>query len=70
MLPQKINKRMYPSDVQRISDMNVVGSQHSLANLPQNLNAPFKNNMTYKYNMNKSNLSKLTKEQLIELLLA
>ena len=70
MLPQKINKRMYPSDVQRISGMNVVGSQHSLANLPQNFNAPFKNNMTYKYNMNKSNLSKLTKEQLIELLLA
>ena len=39
MLPQKINKRLHPSDVQRISDMNVVDSQHSLANLS---NAPNK----------------------------
>ena len=60
---------MYPSDVQRISDMNVVGSQHSLANLPQNLNVYSENNLTYNI-MNKSNLSKLTKDQLITLLLA
>ena len=66
MLPQKINKRLHPSDVQQISDMNVVDSQHSLANLS---NAPNKNNITYNI-MNKSNLEKLTKDQLITLLLA
>ena len=70
MSHNKVTRKRYPSDVQRISDMNVVGSQHSLANLPQNLNAPFENNMLYYYNMNKSNLSKLTKNQLIELLIA
>ena len=67
MLPQKINKKTYPSDVQPISGMNVVDSRHSLPNLS---NAPNKNNMLYYYNMNKSNLSKLTKNQLIELLIA
>ena len=38
--------------------------------LSKNPNAPFENNMLYYYNMNKSNLSKLTKNQLIELLIA
>ena len=65
-MAQQINKRLHPSDVQRISDMNVVDSRHSLVNLS---NASNKNNLSIKY-MNKSNLSKLTKEQLIELLLA
>ena len=66
MLPQKINKKTYPSDVQPISGMNVVDSRHSLANLS---NAPNKNNLSYNYNMNKNNLEKLTKDQLIALLL-
>ena len=65
-MAKQINKRLHPSDVQRISDMNVVDSRHSLVNLS---NAPRKNNMLY-YNMNKSNLEKLTKNQLIELLIA
>ena len=70
MLPQKMNKKTYSPDVQLISGMKVAGSQSSLANLPQTLNATNKNNMLYYYNMNKSNLSKLTKDQLITLLLA
>ena len=66
MLPQKINKKTYPSDVQLISGMDVASSLHPLANLEsQN-----KNNMTYIYKMDKNNLSKLTKDQLIELLIA
>ena len=36
----------------------------------QNLNVPFENNVLYYYNMKKSNLEKLTKDQLITLLLA
>ena len=68
MLPQKMNKKTYSPDVQLISGMKVAGSQSSLANLPQTLNAFNKNNLSITY-MNKSNLSKLTKEQLIELLL-
>ena len=60
MLPQKINKKTYPSDVQPISGMNVVDSRQSLAN-PSN--APNKNNITYNI-MNKNNLSKLTKKSI------
>ena len=67
MSHNKVNKRMYPSDVQPISGMNVVDSQHSLANLSQNRRKR-KNNLTYNI-MNKSNLEKLTKDQLITLLL-
>ena len=36
----------------------------------QNLNAHSENNLSYIYNMDKNNLSKLTKNQLIELILA
>ena len=67
---KQMNKRMYPSDVQRISGITDVDSLQLLANLSQNLNAPFENYMPYKYNMNRSNLAKLTKNQLIDLLLA
>ena len=67
MSHNKITRKRNPPDVPQISGMNVVDSQHSLANLS---NATNKNNMTYIYNMDKNNLSKLTKDQLIELLIA
>ena len=64
----KQNNPRNPSDVPLISDMDVVASQHSLANLAQNKRTS-KNNISYNYIMNKSNLSKLSKDQLIALLL-
>ena len=57
-----------PPDVPLISGMNVVVSPRSSANLTQNLNAHSVNNLSIRY-MNKSNLSKLSKDQLIALLL-
>ena len=66
MSHNKITRKRNPPDVPQISGMNVVDSRHSLANLS---NAPNKNNITYNI-MNKNNLSKLTKNQLIELLIA
>ena len=66
MLPQNRNKSTKPSVLPQMTDMDVASSLHPLANLEsQN-----KNNMTYIYNMDKNNLSKLTKDQLIELLIA
>ena len=50
--------------------VNVASSLHSsMPNLESQNNRTFKNNMYYRY-MDKNNLSKLTKNQLIELLLA
>ena len=60
----KTNPRI-PSDDSMISDMIGFASNQSLDNLA---NAANKNNITYNI-MNKSNLSKLTKNQLIALLL-
>ena len=69
-MAQQINKRLHPSDVQRISDMNVASSLHSsMPNLESQNRRTRKNNITYNI-MNKNNLSKLTKDQLITLLLA
>ena len=66
MLPQNRNKSTKPSVLQQMTGMDVASSLHPLANLEsQN-----KNNMTYIYKMDKNNLSKLTKNQLIELLIA
>ena len=66
MLPQNRNKSTKPSVLPQMTDMDVASSLHPLANLEsQN-----KNNLSYNIIMNKSNLSKLTKGQLIELLRA
>ena len=65
MLPQNRNKSTKPSVLPQMTDMDVASSLHPLANLEsQN-----KNNLSIKY-MDKNNLSKLTKDQLIELLIA
>ena len=64
MLPQNRNKSTKPSVLPQMTGMDVASSLHPLANLEsQN-----KNNITYNI-MNKNNLSKLTKDQLIALLL-
>ena len=65
MLPQNRNKSTKPSVLPQMTGMDVASSLHPLANLEsQN-----KNNLSIKY-MDKNNLSKLTKNQLITLLLA